>query len=280
MEGLGNTLHHFAYACISSDEAARQRCNKGEQAPYDRLPCQARPQRRYRRCDRVVEDSYLGVRRIGCNYFLCRGFERCSMRNRPHLRARIGIALNRVMVMDLWLVPPPSRSPGDDLRTEYYTDCRWPVARLHGPNHQLGLTKKHRNPERGACNSEQPLYEPGHVVLPNVLYPRILRCKQAHCRISRSRRQCASPGQHWLFWAKTVVSSSIIECSNTRRPARVSAASTHTPAKNARISAASACGCSSAAKWPPRGITVQRWMLNWRSAASRGGRRISCGNSQ
>jgi hypothetical protein len=31
--------------------------------------------------------------------------------------------------------------------------------------------------------------------------------------------------------------------------------------KNARMSAARASGCSSAAKWPPAGIVVQRWML-------------------
>lgn len=50
--------------------------------------------------------------------------------------------------------------------------------------------------------------------------------------------------------------------------------------KNSRISCASVCGCSSAAKCPPLGITVQRRMSNTRSAAARGGRRISRGNSQ
>ena len=50
--------------------------------------------------------------------------------------------------------------------------------------------------------------------------------------------------------------------------------------KNARISRASASGCSSAAKWPPLCITLQRRMSNTRSAAARGGRSISCGKSQ
>lgn len=50
--------------------------------------------------------------------------------------------------------------------------------------------------------------------------------------------------------------------------------------KNARISCASAAGCSSAAKCPPFGITVQRRMSKTRSAEARGGRRISRGNSQ
>ena len=49
--------------------------------------------------------------------------------------------------------------------------------------------------------------------------------------------------------------------------------------KKARISAASASGCSSAAKWPPRSMGVQRWMLNTRSAIERGGRTISRGKS-
>ena len=53
------------------------------------------------------------------------------------------------------------------------------------------------------------------------------------------------------------------------------------PSKKPVISAASACGCSIAAKWPPRGITLQRRMsVNTRAADSRGGRRISRGNSQ
>jgi hypothetical protein len=49
--------------------------------------------------------------------------------------------------------------------------------------------------------------------------------------------------------------------------------------KKARISAASASGCSRAAKWPPRSMGVQRWMLNTRSAIERGGRTISRGKS-
>ena len=49
--------------------------------------------------------------------------------------------------------------------------------------------------------------------------------------------------------------------------------------KKVRISAAKASGCSSAAKWPPRSMGVQRWMLNTRSAIERGGRTISRGKS-
>ena len=49
------------------------------------------------------------------------------------------------------------------------------------------------------------------------------------------------------------------------------------PPKNARISWARSSGSSIAAKWPPRGITVHRWMLNAASAQRRGGRRISAG---
>ena len=49
------------------------------------------------------------------------------------------------------------------------------------------------------------------------------------------------------------------------------------PAKNVRISSASSFGSSIAAKWPPRGITVHRWILNAASAHRRGGRRISKG---
>jgi hypothetical protein len=50
--------------------------------------------------------------------------------------------------------------------------------------------------------------------------------------------------------------------------------------KNSLISCASAAGCSSAAKCPPFGMTLQRRTSNTRSAAARGGRRISRGNSQ
>jgi hypothetical protein len=51
--------------------------------------------------------------------------------------------------------------------------------------------------------------------------------------------------------------------------------------KNSRISRAKASGCSIAAKWPPRGITVQRRMsVKVRSATERGGRTISRGNAQ
>ena len=49
------------------------------------------------------------------------------------------------------------------------------------------------------------------------------------------------------------------------------------PPKNARTSSASSPGSSIAAKWPPRGITVHRWILNAASAQRRGGRRISAG---
>src|SRR5207245_869752 len=49
--------------------------------------------------------------------------------------------------------------------------------------------------------------------------------------------------------------------------------------KNARISAARACGSSSAAKWPPAAIGVRRRTSNTRSAHARGGRTISRGNA-
>ena len=53
------------------------------------------------------------------------------------------------------------------------------------------------------------------------------------------------------------------------------------PRKNVRISSANASGCSIAAKCPPRGITVQRWMFVYiRSEIERGGRTISRGNAQ
>src|SRR5262249_15894847 len=45
--------------------------------------------------------------------------------------------------------------------------------------------------------------------------------------------------------------------------------------KKARMSAARASGCSSAAKWPPLAIVVQRWMFSRCSAIERGGRTIS-----
>jgi len=49
--------------------------------------------------------------------------------------------------------------------------------------------------------------------------------------------------------------------------------------KNSTISRASASGCSIAAKWPPRGITLQRRMsLYIGLATERGGCRISRGN--
>ena len=49
--------------------------------------------------------------------------------------------------------------------------------------------------------------------------------------------------------------------------------------KNARISSSSSCGCSSAAKCPPAGISVQRWMLKRNSAHARGARHGSFGNT-
>ena len=49
--------------------------------------------------------------------------------------------------------------------------------------------------------------------------------------------------------------------------------------KNARISSASASGCSKAAKWPPRAIGVQRWIFSTRSASERGGRMSSRGKA-
>ena len=62
-------------------------------------------------------------------------------------------------------------------------------------------------------------------------------------------------------------------------PARRSLVYPRNGRKKARISAASASGCSSAAKWPPRSMGVQRWRLNTRSAIERGGRTISRGKS-
>jgi hypothetical protein len=62
-------------------------------------------------------------------------------------------------------------------------------------------------------------------------------------------------------------------------PARRSLVYPRNGRKKARISAASASGCSRAAKWPPRSMGVQRWMLNTRSAIERGGRTISQGKS-
>jgi hypothetical protein len=47
--------------------------------------------------------------------------------------------------------------------------------------------------------------------------------------------------------------------------------------KNVVTSAASRSGASSAAKCPPRGISVHRWMLKTCSANERGGCRISRG---
>ena len=44
------------------------------------------------------------------------------------------------------------------------------------------------------------------------------------------------------------------------------------------MSLASNSGSSSAAKWPPRGISVQRWTLKKRAAHSRGGCEMSFGN--
>ena len=48
--------------------------------------------------------------------------------------------------------------------------------------------------------------------------------------------------------------------------------------KKRRMSSTSNSGSSSAAKCPPRGISVQRWTLKNREAHSRGGREMSFGN--
>jgi hypothetical protein len=50
--------------------------------------------------------------------------------------------------------------------------------------------------------------------------------------------------------------------------------------KNVVTSAASSSGASSAAKCPPRGISVHRWMLKTCSANERGGCRISRGRTR
>jgi len=75
-------------------------------------------------------------------------------------------------------------------------------------------------------------------------------------------------------WRKRTICVDLAACRRADASAYVNAR------KNSRISCASAAGCSSAAKWPPFGITLQRRMLKTRSAAARGGRRISRGNSQ
>jgi len=49
--------------------------------------------------------------------------------------------------------------------------------------------------------------------------------------------------------------------------------------KNARMSSASSSGPSMAAKWPPRGIWVQRAIRRLRSAHSQGGSNMSAGKS-
>ncbi len=49
------------------------------------------------------------------------------------------------------------------------------------------------------------------------------------------------------------------------------------PRKNSRMSATSRSGCSRAAKWPPRGISVQRTRLKRAATHSRGGILISFG---
>src|SRR6185295_20235499 len=49
--------------------------------------------------------------------------------------------------------------------------------------------------------------------------------------------------------------------------------------KNARTSSTSSSGCSKAAKWPPRGISVQRVMLKRASIHLRGDQMTSFGKS-
>jgi hypothetical protein len=51
------------------------------------------------------------------------------------------------------------------------------------------------------------------------------------------------------------------------------------PLKNALTSSTSNCGCSMAAKCPPRGIAVQRVMLKRGSSQRRGDQMISLGKS-
>lgn len=108
-----------------------------------------------------------------------------------------------------------------------------------------------------------------------------LKCPEAAVGPEATRRAISSAraevgGGHDLAHDPELACGRRVEV--VHAPAREKRYPVHSPAAKARTSSARSAGCSRAAKWPPRGITVQRRMsVNIRSASERGGRTISLG---
>ena len=123
----------------------------------------------------------------------------------------------------------PRRSPSPSgSATSPGRSREWPTSSRAGRQHQIGL-----------CDDDGPRRRDRH-------HHRFESGEGASDhRLASARDRRRQPGSSRRPWP------------TTHRPAtRVTSAT-----RKARMSAARASGCSRAAKWPPAGIVVQRWML-------------------
>ena len=103
------------------------------------------------------------------------------------------------------------------------------------------------------------------------------------CEGADSSRRAAPRARPWAYCPRDQMGTHSPACPPERpeRESRRHGSFYVRPRKNARISAASASGCSIAAKCPPFSITVQRWILVYICLAMDcGGRMISRGKAQ